>query len=157
MFNPLFPNADREIDRSMTLLVVIAAGSSLDTFEIVRCRLWFTANSWEFSDQKNRRRVALNEWWYILHSHVLVSDSGEIHFKFKTHNTSHSAYDATSTESNGVKIDGSKFYVDSKGKFPRPSPLSTKKSPFTPQRKIFLILWGEWRWRNFSLTFSEST
>ena len=57
-------------------------------------------------------------------------------------------------------------FQKSKQKVPPPSPLSTQKSPFNPQRMRKIFLWGGkgWflsteggRWRKFSLTFLEST
>ena len=51
-----------------------------------------------------------------------------------------------------------------KRKVPPPSPLSTQKLPFTPPKEDFSHHLGGgrggvkgWWWRNFSLTFSEST
>ena len=67
-------------------------------------------------------------------------------------NTSHSAYDATLTESNGVKMDS---YIQilcrfqkSERKLPPLSPLSTQKSPFTPvppkdEKKILWVVKGD--------------
>jgi hypothetical protein len=67
--------------------------------------------------------------------------------------TSHSAYVATWTKSDGVKIDGF-LQLDSyiqilyrfqkcKQKVPPLFPLSTQKSPFTPHRMRKIFPWGD--------------
>ena len=56
--------------------------------------------------------------------------------------TSHSAYVATSTESDGVKIDGLAKKIITK---------------HCEKKTFFKIITEEERWRNFLLTFSEST